>query len=266
MANRADEIRKRLQARRKEINNKVHSRERSSPQVFHSHDEARDEPMFYISQHDDYEPEERNNRLFKMEIFLLQITAAICLFLVMAILFKSHTPQFESARQFVKNAYEQEFQFAMVSHWYEEQFGRPLALLPTNNQPAMPVIQDDREATPVYAVPASGRVTESFEQNGKGVLVETLLDSHVEAVQGGVVRFIGDYSDLGKTIIIQHYDGGESYYGKLDSIDVKLYDHVQSGHHIGKVSQIEGTNMGTYYFALKQGESYIDPIQVISFD
>ncbi|MGO4888564.1 peptidoglycan DD-metalloendopeptidase family protein [Anaerobacillus sp. MEB173] len=266
MANEAEKIRKKLAARRKEINHKVQYKQRSAPQIFQSHDEARDEPMFYVATDHDVNQEEKRNKLFKMEVFILQMSAAVCLFLVAAILFKSPAQQWEGARQFVHQTYEQEFQFAMISNWYEEQFGKPLALLPTRDQPAIPVTDDDQQVEPVYAVPASGRVAESFEKNGTGVVVETGPDSHVEAVKGGIVQYIGEYEDLGKTVIVQHYDGGESWYGKLEEINVKLYDHVKSGHHLGTVSRLDGANMGIYYFALKNGESYIDPIQVISFE
>ncbi|WP_054635053.1 peptidoglycan DD-metalloendopeptidase family protein [Thalassobacillus sp. C254] len=65
---------------------------------------------------------------------------------------------------------------------------------------------------------------------------------------------------------MQHYDGGESWYGMLEEVEVKLYDHIQAGENIGQVNTQEGSESGIFYFALKEEDQYIDPSEVISFD
>jgi stage IV sporulation protein FA len=262
MAKRIDKVRREIEARRRKYGNSTVRRERSQPQYYPSHDEFRGEPDFYYPSETRGmgQPEEK---FFRKDILILQILGAFCIFLVVGILFKTQTPQFESARQFVKTSFEQEFEFATVANWYETQFGKPLALLPTTSNVAIDDFEND-ELDIAYAVPAVGKVTKSFDQDGKGVIVETMSNSNVEAAKSGMVRFVAEEENLGKTVIIKHYDGGESWYAMLDQVEVKLYDHIEVGSKIGTVSLED--NKGFYYFALKEGETFINPIDVISFE
>ncbi|MBU8905027.1 M23 family metallopeptidase [Desertibacillus haloalkaliphilus] len=264
MSKRVDKIRKKVVQRRREVEGKVQQKERSAPQIFDRHDEARDEPDFYLYQ-DEKKGGPPQEKWMQKDLFLFRLMAAVCLFLIVAILFKTGNPQLEGARQFVQHSYEHELQFAQISNWYENQFGRPMALLPMTNDVALEDFENEAVEM-AYAVPASGHVTQSFEQSGTGVLVETEADAVVEAVKGGQVTFVDEEVDLGNTVVIQHYDGGESWYGMLDEVEVNLYDHVSTGTVVGSVSKEGETEHGQYYFALKQGEDYIDPIEVISFD
>lgn len=195
--------------------------------------------------------------------FLMRTMGAICLFLLVGVLFKSQAAGLDQARNFVEKTFETEFQFTKVSAWYEKQFGKPLALFPSSERGESK--EEDPNIKAVYAVPAT--VTQSFEDNGKGIMLETVSDSNVVALNAGMVTFIGEKENLGKTIIIQHSDGSDTWYGKLDSInkDVKLYDVVEKGAVIGKVSKSE-ENTGQFYFAIKKGNGFIDPLQVVNFD
>ncbi|OLO40666.1 peptidase M23 [Alkalihalophilus pseudofirmus] len=262
MSKRIDKIKKQIESRRREVQGKGarKERERSAPLFYDRHDESRDEPDFYVFQE---KKEVSQDRWKQKDWFLMRSLIAVALFLVIAIMFNSGMPQLESVRQVVKQSYEQEFQFAAISNWYENQFGRPLALLPMSMDVAL---EDTNEAPPVaYAVPATGQIRENFEQNGTGILVETAKDANVEAVKSGLVIFVGEEERLGRTVAIQHYDGGQSWYGMLETVEVKLYDHIEAGKPVGKVSSGE-ENKGIYYLSIKEGEDYIDPNDVISFE
>jgi stage IV sporulation protein FA len=262
MSNRVDEIRRKIQARRRKITSEIGRKERSQPQYYPTHSESRDDADYY------YPSEARgageaDEKFFRKDILILQIFVSICLFLVIGILFKTQVPQLEGARQFVKNSFEQEFQFATVASWYEDQFGKPLALLPTTRDVALENIENE-ELNVAYAVPATGRVMKSFDQDGKGIIIETDSNSYVTAARGGMVRFVAEEETLGKTVIIAHYNGGESWYAMLDKIEVNLYDHIEVGSKIGTASS--QNEKGFYYFALKEGQTFINPLEVISFD
>lgn len=264
MANhKVDKIRRKIEARRKKFNSTstiVRNKQRSQPQYYPSHEEFRGEPDYYFPGTKEIDQSEEN--FFRKDILVLQLLAAVCLFLVVGILFQTESPQFEGARQFVSSSFEEEFQFATVANWYENQFGKPLALLPTTTNLALEDFNNEIDIA--YAVPATGRVARSFEQDGKGVIVETNSNANVEVAKSGMVRFVAEEENLGKTVIVAHYDGGESWYAMLEQVDVKLYDHIEVGHKIGTVSLKE--NKGFYYFALKEGETFINPIDVISFE
>ncbi|HEY4554427.1 MAG TPA: M23 family peptidase, partial [Bacillaceae bacterium] len=72
--------------------------------------------------------------LWNREVFFLKLLLSAVLVLVTAIAFKSPSAAFDSTRSTIKKAMGQEFQFAAVSEWYEDQFGKPLALLPAKVQ------------------------------------------------------------------------------------------------------------------------------------
>ncbi|WP_332689487.1 M23 family metallopeptidase [Halalkalibacter lacteus] len=264
MSKNLNKVRRQLDTKRRQINQNVKQRERTVPMFMNRHEDAREEPDFYVP------PNENNSALpqaKKGDFFLFRVMAAICIFLMTAILFQSSVPQAEGVKQFVKQSYEQEFQFVAVANWYENQFGRPLALIPMNQDVAQG--NPNEQVEMAYALPASGTISQDFEHNGKGILVETGMNAEVEAVKGGQVIKVGkDESDesLGKTVTVQHYDGTESLYGMLDNIEVNLYDHIQAGYAIGKVSMSEEAEKGIFYFALKKDDQYINPSEVIPFD
>ncbi|WP_100373626.1 M23 family metallopeptidase [Bacillus sp. FJAT-45037] len=259
-------VRKRLESRRRDIQGNVKQRERSAPMLVQRHEEAREEPDYYV---DPSQLKGSTPLKAGQDFFLIRAMLAVCIFLVIAIMFKTGAPQFEGVRQFVKQSYEQEFQFATVAHWYESQFGRPLALLPERNDVALGDLNEgEPEVEMAYAVPASGQISEGFEQNGRGIYIETGEIIRVEAAKGGYVITVGALDgaeEIGKAVVVQHYDGTESIYGLLDDIEVNMYDHIQAGHPIGTVSTTD-EGRGVYYFALKQGDHYIDPSDVISFE
>lgn len=213
-----------------------------------------------------YDPkgyEEGSHPLFRKEVFFFKLLASICLFLVVAIVFRNQSPALDSTRALVKNTMETEFQFAAVSSWYEGKFGKPLALLPFTEQK-----QPAENVSGQYAVPASGRILENFEKNGQGIMVETGKGAPVKAFNEGNVVFAGIKEGIGKTVIIQHADQTESWYGNLDQIHVGLYEFVQKGKEVGidGESSSQDKTKGAFYFAIKKGDKFIDPIQVIRFE
>nr|WP_231563662.1 M23 family metallopeptidase [Anoxybacillus sp. KU2-6(11)] len=86
----------------------------------------------------------------------------------------------------------------------------------------------------------------------------------MKAVEEGIVVFAGVKEPYGKTVIVQHADGSETWYGKLSAISVKLYDFIEAGKEVGKAE--ENDQKRIFYFAIKKGDHFIDPVQVISFE
>ncbi|MGX6442912.1 peptidoglycan DD-metalloendopeptidase family protein [Neobacillus sp. K501] len=210
--------------------------------------------------------EEGGHPLFKKEVFIFKILASVLLFLAIAIIFRENIKVLSPVRDFVSKNMEQDFQFAMVSKWYEDNFGKPLAILPFNNNKSNDeknVVEKEHDI-PVF----SGKVLENFEKNGQGIMIETGVGALVEAMNEGWVEFAGVKEGFGKTVIIQHPDQTESWYANLDEIKVKLYDLVESETVVGTASEstADDKTKGKYYFAIKKGDDFIDPIQVIRFE
>lgn len=226
--------------------------------------ERREEDESFSYEEQEYTPllieeGEETHPLFRKEIFLFKLLLSAILVLAVAILFKNTTSSLEGTRKTVKQAMEKEFQFASVSKWYESQFGKPLSFLPSSEKKT---VQKEKD----YAVPASGKVMQSFHANGQGVFVQTAANAIVESVNEGIVVFVGQKEEFGNIVQIQHADGTESWYGNLGETSVKLYDYVTKKQKIGTVANETTGKNGKFYFAFKKNEKFIDPIQVISFE
>ena len=72
----------------------------------------------------------------------------------------------------------------------------------------------------------------------------------VPALESGIVVFIGEKDDYGKTVIVQQMNGIDVFYGNISS-NVNIYDYVEKGSLIGEsiddklylVFQKEGKNV-----------------------
>ncbi|HAQ08592.1 MAG TPA: peptidase M23 [Bacillus bacterium] len=258
MSSRTEDMRKRMLKRKKERERmeKVNHR-----RLFYSEEERHgfDRIPSY-----DFGPDEGSHPLFKKEVFLFKILASACLVLIVAILFRSPSDKAETAQNYIKQTMVQEFQFAAVSDWYENQFGKPLALLPVKNKG-----EGDSEAVDrhnQYALPASGRILEDFGDNGQRIMIETGKGAGVEAMNEGLVHFVGIKDGFGKTVIVQHADKSETWYGNLDGIEVTLYEYISKGSKVGTAMDSEDGAKGSFYFAIKKGDDFINPVQVIKFE
>ncbi|WP_102345413.1 M23 family metallopeptidase [Bacillus sp. Marseille-P3661] len=270
MSDRINDVKKRIAKRRKERSAFGEGSSESRIYPLPKDEERYGEMPFVDYEHSVNGPQP----IFRKEVVMFQVLLAVSMFLVVGILFKDNSPRWESARAFVNQSMDKEFQFATVLNWYEDQFGQPVALLPNVDnsgqtgdiQQSQYVNSDEPNTKPVFAVPVAGRVLEPFNKDGQGIMVETGRDSLVEVINDGVVIEIGVKDEIGKTVVVQHPDGSETWYGNLDEIDVKLYDFVKSRTKLGKVVNSEDGQTGTYYFAIKQNDHFVDPIQVINFE
>ncbi|GKU81431.1 M23 family metallopeptidase [Niallia sp. NCCP-28] len=259
MSSRKEEIRKRIEKRKKEqsklkknIDNRILWEDEDDD--FNAREKRE---IYYEEDGNQFHP------LFRKELFLLKILGAAVFFLAVAIIVKQQTATFASAEKVIRQSMNQEFNFAGVSNWYEKQFGKPLAFLPLEKQ------KEEKEENNLqqYALSASGKILEDFNDNGQRVAIETDNDTTVQAMNEGFVKFAGEKEGFGNTVIIQHSDKSESWYGNLKEIDVKIYENLKKGDKVGLASSYENDeSLGLFYFAIKKDNDFIDPIQVIDFE
>ncbi|WP_019154674.1 peptidoglycan DD-metalloendopeptidase family protein [Robertmurraya massiliosenegalensis] len=254
---RADDIRKRMAKRKRE-------RERMTKNVNDRFLVVEEEEKYGFEKFPSYEtdPGEGGHPLFNKEFFLFKILASACLVLIVAIIFRNGGESLQPVKNFVTKSMEHDFQFAAVADWYENKFGKPLALLPFNQNEDEQETEDSQE----YALPAAARILEEFAEDGQKVSIETEKGAAVTAMSEGRVSYVGDEEGFGKTVIIQHADKSETWYGNLESVDVTLYEFVQKGNSVGTAANAGDGTKGMFYFAIKKGDDFIDPIQVIQFD
>lgn len=258
MRPRADDVKKRIAKRKRE-------REKLANKLEANLIWVEDEEKHGFERISTFEggPSEDAHPLFRKEIFLFKALVSACLVLIVAIVFRYETNTLSPIKGFVTKSMEQSFQFAAIADWYEEAFGKPLALLPLENKGQE---QPDPQTNLEYALPASARILEDFRENGQRITIETPKDATVAAMNEGRVIFAGMNKEFGKTVIIQHTDKSETWYGNLNTIEVGLYELVEKGANIGVATNNIDGMAGTFYFAIKQGDDFIDPIQVIQFD
>lgn len=209
-----------------------------------------------------YEPSVRPiHPLFKKEAILFKILASACLVLAVAILFKSANPVFDKPKTAVERVMETEFQFAKAAKWYEDNFGKPIALFPDKASNTETAASDGEQQ---YAMPVSGKILTNFSADGRGVMIETKPGANVKAMSSGTVIFAGKKKSLGNTVIIQHVDSTETWYANLGKVNVREYDRIKAGEKVGTAAN--SGEKGEFYFAIKKGGDFIDPIQVIKFE
>ena len=68
----------------------------------------------------------------------------------------------------------------------------------------------------------------------KGVKLLLKNNNIVPIIKSGIVIFVGDKENMGKTVIINGSDGIDIWYGNLSNINVKLYDYVEENQLLGE--------------------------------
>ncbi|MGP4041711.1 peptidoglycan DD-metalloendopeptidase family protein [Gracilibacillus sp. D59] len=187
--------------------------------------------------------------------FLLKSIVAALIFFITVISMNTNQKWLEQPRNWANYAMTVEFPFASVNAWYQARFGAPFAL---------EADLGSKETTETTALPVSGQVNQTFQENGEGILISSAEDSEVIAVEGGTVLFAGNDRETGKTVIIQHADRSKSIYGNLTNIDVHSYQSIRTNQKIGNYEPSE-TNKAMY-FAIEKNREFIDPIRVMHVD
>ena len=88
----------------------------------------------------------------------------------------------------------------------------------------------------------------SIYKNGVKLNVE---DNYlVPIIESGIVVFIGNKDDYGKTVIIEQIDGVNVWYGNIDNINVSLYDYVSKGELLAEASK-------SFYMAFQKNGKFL---------
>jgi len=221
-------------------------------------------PVSYVQEEEKYgylpftQGEERQSANAQLlSAFVYKVIVAAILFFSVAILYRMEASFLQKPKEWVSGAVTEEFQFASVNKWYQDNFGEPLAFLPQ-----VPSSNDVQPVSAQHALPVNGTIRESFQKNGQGVVIETPQQQEVKASNGGMVIKALNKSDTGKTVVIQHADGSKTYYGFLDEINVNAYEHVNNGATVGTTTPTSNGEQ-RFYFAIQKGDDFIDPFQVI---
>lgn len=117
--------------------------------------------------------------------------------------------------------FEEDISFAKIKKIYDKYLG---GILPFKNKDNTIEVFDEKlnySESSIYYDGVKLSVTESY-------LVPNLEE--------GMVVFIGDKENYGKTVIIENLDGVDYWYGNINSTSLKLYDYVEKGSLVGEVN------------------------------
>ncbi len=131
--------------------------------------------------------------------------------------------------------YQKNFQFATVSHWYNEHFG---SLFPLKNT-TEPVFQESL-------------VYQSSHLYQDGVELEVANQYMVPVLESGIIVFVGEKEGYGSTVIVQQVDGTDVWYGNVTIHDLSLYDYVEKGTLLGE------TKSTKLYLAFQKEGAFVD--------
>lgn len=192
--------------------------------------------------------------------FLIQAFVAFFLLTGTYLVFQSGAPAGKQAQQFISEVMNRDYNFAGVARWYQENVGGSPAILPTFTEKS----QTKPSKKVQWVAPADGTLARPFRSSERGIVIKTAPQAPVVAASEGWVVEAGKKEGLGLTVILRHVDGRETWYGWLGEIRVKEKDWVQPRELLGKAGDREGQSY--LYFALKEGNQFKDPTEVVSFE
>lgn len=206
--------------------------------------------------------EDRSNEHSKGDFFhsfILKVIFSVILFFAVGVIIQSKFDWSKQPKEWAIHALSEDFPFAKVHKWYVETFGAPFAMMPEYLQ-AGPIYELGDEDT----LPVNGVIAQTFQKNGKGIMIQVEGESDVHAWKEGIVIFAGLDQETERTVVIQHADDRKTTYGHLSSVDVHLYQFVSQKDKIGTF--IPDHPNAHVYFSMMKDREYIDPIQVIQVD
>jgi len=168
-----------------------------------------------------YKSKNKSNKTNKYKVlssFITKVLICLIIFITLLIVVKANPKLKEKIHDLV---YENHFSFSYINNLYQKYFGK---VLPFEN-----IVPNDSEMVFNEKLTYSEA---SLYKDGVSLLVST--NYLVPVIESGIVVFIGEKENYGKTIIVQQIDGVDTWYGNVSIGDIKIYDYVQKGSLIGE--------------------------------
>lgn len=112
------------------------------------------------------------------------------------------------------------FSFAAINKWYKQYLGEIL-----------PIKSLFKDPEPVFN---EKLVYSSLNIYKDGVELKVEDQYLVPIYNDGIVTFVGEKEDYGKTVIIEQSDGIEVWYGNIKNLNIGIYDYVEKGSLLGE--------------------------------
>jgi stage IV sporulation protein FA len=196
----------------------------------------------------------------------IQAIVSVVAFAAVWAIFQWEHPTLTKAQTFVRTALTEEVQLDKAYAWYEERYGPVPSFIPVLDRVPVKAERVQGSISRTYITPIAGSIVEPFGgvRSGAGIVVRA-SGSAVAAMDTGLVLFAGETKETGMTVVIRHPDGVESVYGYLGELHVTKEEWVEAGDSVGRVRRSDtDAEEGLLYFAVKKGNSFIDPTDVVA--
>ncbi len=151
---------------------------------------------------------------------LSKIMIVVIIFLLGLICIKNN-PNIKNV--IIDNIYEKSFKFTKLREIYNKYFGD-----------LIPIEKIMAEEKTVFNETLTYDEKNAYKD---GVALTVKSNYLVPALESGVVIFIGEKADYGKTLIIEQTDGIAVFYSNIEFVDIKLYDYIEKGELIGEAKE-----------------------------
>lgn len=218
---------------------------------------------FGVEEHNDSELEEGKSYSFIKHI-KIQTLLAVVLFVAAILASYVEHPIVEQSKGWLKQELNRSLDFVAFAAWYDELFEGSPAFIPRfgNKSELALAKQAGTEAVAVAPV-EQGVLLHSFAELLNGVEIAGSKQAEVKAIEKGRVILVPEQQN---SVIIQHANERISIYTRLNEVKVEVSDWVEAGTVIGRLAPIAGEDYSVLFLAMKQGEQYIDPLEVITLE
>lgn len=149
--------------------------------------------------------------------FVNKILVCSILFVLLLIVTKAK-PEYKDT--IYTKVFENNFSFAKINNLYKKYLGN---ILPFDK-----IVPDDEVM--VFNEKLTYKSVSLYKDGAKLSVNKSYL---VPTIQSGIIVFIGEKENYGKTIIVQQVDGIDVWYGNVEIGSMKLYDYIEKGSLLG---------------------------------
>lgn len=194
--------------------------------------------------------------------FKIQTIIAVVLLAAVFASTKISDPTINQAKTWVQAQLSDSINFVAIADWYERSFEGSPSFIPNFGNKSELALANKDDATTVAPI-KGGVLLHTFAELLNGIEIAADYEATVFAAEKGKVIHVREQQD---SIIIQHSDNRLSIYTRLGEVNVAVSDWVEAGDEIGKLAPVEGEEYSVLFFAIKQNDQYIDPLDVIPLD
>lgn len=151
--------------------------------------------------------------------FFMKLLVVSVLLVSLAIVYKSDSFLRDKISGYF---FEEDISFTKIKKIYDKYLG---GILPVEKNDNVTEVFDEKlqfDSSSIYYDGVKLSVGDSY-------LVPSLCE--------GMVVFVGDKENYGKTVIVESLDGVEYWYGNVSSTSLKLYDYIEKGSLVGEVQK-----------------------------